>query len=240
MSVTYGFYDSENHDRVYNAEEFGSLFDGLIHDGVYATYKGGLLVRANEMMGVVVSTGRAWFNHTWTYLDADYIVSLNPAPAIIDRIDAVVLRIDKRLNYRKNSIEVIQGAPSSSPEKPVVEHNPEEGVYQYPLAYVTVRHGELIIGAADVENVVGTADCPFVVGVIEHITTDELIVQWEAEFELTEAAFERAFNQWFSNLRYSLDGDVAGHLQNEIDRLFIDPSGFISMDYNYVNHRDDQ
>ena len=35
MAVTYGFYNSSNGDRKYNAEQFGSIFDGIILDGVF-------------------------------------------------------------------------------------------------------------------------------------------------------------------------------------------------------------
>ena len=35
MSVTYGFYNSINGDRKYNALEMSSIFDGIIVDGVY-------------------------------------------------------------------------------------------------------------------------------------------------------------------------------------------------------------
>ena len=35
MSLTYGFYNSVDHDRVYDATQFGSIFDGVINDGVF-------------------------------------------------------------------------------------------------------------------------------------------------------------------------------------------------------------
>ena len=35
MAVSSGFFDSVNHDRLYNADQVSSMFDGLILDGVY-------------------------------------------------------------------------------------------------------------------------------------------------------------------------------------------------------------
>lgn len=46
MSVTYGFYNSLNGDRKYNAEQVSSLFDGLIIDGVFASIGTAFAVKA--------------------------------------------------------------------------------------------------------------------------------------------------------------------------------------------------
>lgn len=35
MAVTYGFFNSVNGDRKYNADQMSSYFDGLVTDGVY-------------------------------------------------------------------------------------------------------------------------------------------------------------------------------------------------------------
>lgn len=39
MAFTFGFYNSLNGDRKYNAEQVSSIFDGLISDGVYDTMR---------------------------------------------------------------------------------------------------------------------------------------------------------------------------------------------------------
>ncbi len=35
MSVTFGFYNSVNGDRKYDAIQMSSIFDGIIRDGVF-------------------------------------------------------------------------------------------------------------------------------------------------------------------------------------------------------------
>ena len=35
MAITSGFYNSVNGDRTYDADQFGSLFDGIIAPGVF-------------------------------------------------------------------------------------------------------------------------------------------------------------------------------------------------------------
>ena len=68
--VTSGFYDSLNHDRRYSSIQFGSIFDGVIQDGVFQHVGSRLMVSQNSGMMISVGTGRAWFNHTWTYNDS--------------------------------------------------------------------------------------------------------------------------------------------------------------------------
>ena len=34
MTVSSGFFNSVNHDRLYDAEQVSSIFDGIIEDGV--------------------------------------------------------------------------------------------------------------------------------------------------------------------------------------------------------------
>ena len=46
MAVTYGFYDSTGGDRKYNALQMGSIFDGIIQDGVYANIGNAFQVRS--------------------------------------------------------------------------------------------------------------------------------------------------------------------------------------------------
>jgi hypothetical protein len=43
--------------------------------------------------------------------------------------------------------------------------------------------------------------------------------QFDAYFEDFKSGKQTDFNTWFANLQYVLDGDVAGHLQDEIDVL---------------------
>ena len=47
MAVTYGFYDSTGGDRKYNAEQMGSIFDGIISDGFYSNI--GNMVGATDL-----------------------------------------------------------------------------------------------------------------------------------------------------------------------------------------------
>ena len=71
MALTYGFYNSLNGDRKYNAMDISRLFDGLIKDGVFMSIGSAFIVEASSERVVNVGIGRAWFNNTWIYNDAN-------------------------------------------------------------------------------------------------------------------------------------------------------------------------
>ena len=64
MAVTYGFYDSLNHDRLYNAQQMSAIFDGIINDGVFMSVGNQFHTVAGTGMQVIVKSGRAWFDST--------------------------------------------------------------------------------------------------------------------------------------------------------------------------------
>lgn len=196
MSFASGFFNSVDHDRLYDATDISRLFDGLIQDGIFASIGDCLVVKQSDQMNVTVGTGRAWFNHTWSYNDALYPVTIPPSEILMDRIDAVVLEINSVESVRANSIKLIKGTPSSTPAKPVLTNTKE--VHQYPLAYVTVGKEVTSIRQADIENCVGTSACPFVTGILEVISIEQLIPQWKDILNRFVEENTANFNTWMN------------------------------------------
>lgn len=196
MSFASGFFNSVDHDRLYDATDISRLFDGLIRDGIFASIGDCLVVKQSNKMNVTVGTGRAWFNHTWSYNDALYPVTIPPSEILMDRIDAVVLEINSVESVRANSIKLIKGTPSSTPAKPSLTNAKE--VHQYPLAYVTVGKEVTSIRQADIENCVGTSACPFVTGILEVISIEQLIPQWKDILNRFVEENTANFNTWMN------------------------------------------
>lgn len=197
MALTYGFYNSINGDRKYNAEQFGAIFDGIIRDGVYSTIGNRLVVQASgNGFQVNVQTGRAWFNHSWTYNDTIYPVQLpNPEP-LLDKYVAVVLEVNSEQGVRRNGIVTVSGTPSTNPTYPTLINT--GSVHQYPLAYCLVKAGAITITQAEITNMVGTSACPYVTGVLTSFSIDELIAQWRSQWQQFMAADETQFNAFVS------------------------------------------
>lgn len=204
MAFTCGFFNSENGDRKYNAEQMSAIFDGIIADGVFTTIGDHMAVSAGTGMQVLVGTGKAWFDHTWNVNDAAYPLTIAASDVTLSRIDAIVLETNHSDSVRLNKLRVVQGTVASSPVKPTLTNS--EKVHQHPLAWVTVKPGVTQIAASAIENAVGTSVCPFVTGIIATTAIDDLFNQWNGEFD-----------EWFDNLKAQLSDNVVANLQRQID-----------------------
>ena len=230
MSFTYGFYNSLNGDRKYDAMQFGQLFDGIINDGVFMSIGEHLNVTANSGMQIKIGTGRAWFNSTWSYNDSSLILDVGASSTLLGRIDMVVLEVNRSNTIRATSIKILEGTPSSSPVAPTLTNDAEAEIWQHPLAQLYIGAGVTEVTQSAITNKIGTSECPFVTGVLETMDIDTLIAQWGTEWdewmsktansaETYRVEQKQLFDTWFANLQYVLSDDAAGKLQNEIDDL---------------------
>lgn len=215
MAFSCGFYNSLNGDRKYNARQVSELFDGIIRDGVYASVGDKLTVKQGTGMQIIVGTGRAWFNHSWSLVDAEYPLTVDQSDLILDRIDAVVLEVNESTEVRNNSIKMVKGVAASSPQKPTMTDT--EFVHQYPLAYITVKKGATAITTADIEINVGKDNCPYVTSILEAVSIEELYAQWEAQFKGWEEGQKTQFEEWFGEIKGQLSEDAAGNLQIQVN-----------------------
>ena len=204
MALTSGFFNSKNHDRLYDATQISTLFEGLINDGVYQGVGHIFKVSASNGMNVTVDTGRAWFNNTWTRNDALIVLTVPTAEQVLKRIDAVVLEVNSLDTVRNNTIKIVKGTPASNPSKPSLTKN--DDVHQYPLAYITVDPNVTVITQQKIQNAVGTSACPFVTGIIDTLDIDDLIAQWSSEFNVLFAELEDMIAQAASQT--IIDGSV--------------------------------
>lgn len=217
MAVSFGFYDSLNGDRKYTAAQFSFLFNSLIKDGVFMHVGEHLNVKEGTGMQVNVRSGFAWFNSSWTRNDTDYPLSILASDLLQTRIDAVVIEVNEAVSSRTNSIKVITGTASSSPQKPALTNTAE--IHQYPLAYVTVGVGVTSITQANIENCVGSDPCPFVTGILDTIDISTIVSQWETQFNEWMDNRQDGFDTWFENVQDTLSEDQAGNLYNMITNM---------------------
>lgn len=188
MAFTYGFYNSVNHDRRYNALQMSQIFDGILNDGVYMSIGNRFAVRSTDTKNseginlILIDTGRAWLDHTWNYNDSELLYPILSSDLLMDRIDALVIDVHGNEAYRENQIMWVKGtASSSNPKKPTLIK--EVGHNQFPIAYIKRRANAEEVLESDIENVVGTSECPFVTGILETMNIDDLIKQWKAQWD---------------------------------------------------------
>lgn len=196
MSVSSGFFNSLNGDRKYNAAQMSAIFDGLIIDGVFASIGTAFAVKAAGGLTVNVGIGKAWFDHTWTVNDSILPMTAPEAEVLLDRIDAVVLEVNGMESIRENTIKFVKGNPSSAPSRPILTN--EENVHQYPLCYIYRKYGTAVINQADITPMVGTESTPFVTGILQTISLDELLGKWQDELDRFTDARSQEVDDWIA------------------------------------------
>lgn len=207
MTVTYGFYDSVGGDRKYNAEQMARMFDGLIDEGVFATFGSGLVITASSPASMIihVADGRAWLDHTWTWNDSDLPLTVVASEPVLSRIDTVVIEVNR--TTRINSIKIIKGTPASSPVPPTMSNT--STIKQYRLANISVAPVVTQITQANITNFIGVAGgTPFITGLVDSIDASTLLGQFQSDFDA-----------WLQNLQDQLDDNQAGNLQVQIDNI---------------------
>jgi len=200
MTVTSGFFDSLSSDRLYSAAQMGSIFNGIITNGIYSEYLNAFGPVANDTMFVTIGSGRAWFDETWTYNDADVDIEIATAEPALDRIDTIVLEVNRSVSIRANTLKVIEGTPAGSPVPPTLVDTAE--IVQYPLVDVYVAAAVTEIYTGDLTDRRGSVDTPWVShlwmpdaaddlkGIVELATTAEVDTGTDAERVITPLALK--------------------------------------------------
>lgn len=159
--ITSGFFNSINHDRVYNAEEMSNYFEGLITNGIYEMIGGAFAVTAaetTEKLAVNVATGRAMIDCRWIRSDSVLNITLDDADLQLDRIDSIAIKLD--LTNREMTVELIKGDLASNPVPPTLENTDTTKYLR--VANISVPHNTVFLVQARIFDRRGTSDCPYV------------------------------------------------------------------------------
>lgn len=211
MALSFGFYNSVNHDRKYFAEDMSRILDGVISEGVFSSVGKHYAVTANGGNEIKVESGNAWFNHTWTYNDSYVVKELSVSDVINDRIDAVVIEVNRSDDVRENSIQIVTGTPSSTPAKPTLTNT--DLVSQHPIAYIYRKANSTAIVQSDITSCVGTEECPFVTGPVNTVTADDLLKKWQAEFEEWIQSTKTDGSQVIEDIKPEIEAQMQSYLE---------------------------
>nr|DAV70284.1 MAG TPA: Receptor Binding Protein [Caudoviricetes sp.] len=218
MAVTSGFFNSSSGDRRYTAEQFGTLFEGIITDGVFSGVGQALRVEANGST-VRIGSGRAWCQGTWLNNDGELSLSApsNSHPNY-SRYDAVVLEFNWSESVRANSIKYISGTSAATPKRPDLVLT--SLVRQMPLCYIFRPAGATTVQQGQIEMATGTSACPWITGplrtldisafissassALNNATTEASKTSKELQTQLTKLqaegeALKNRFNQWITD-----------------------------------------
>lgn len=201
MAITYGYFNSVDGDRKYNADQMSEYFDGLVSNGVYESVGGALQVIAGTDMSVNVQTGRGIINCKWINNNAVLPLTITQAHAMLDRYTAVVMKLD--ITNRLMTITTKDGTAASTPVKPTLQ-NDATGV-ELCLAWIYVNAGATTITQDKIEDARPSSDCGWVTGLIEQVDTSTLFLQYQTAYENYYAEMTEKFDEWFSTLTDELN-----------------------------------
>lgn len=187
MAIKYGFFNSVDGDRKYDADDIGNYFLKLISDGVFATPATAMQVTAAGGLKVSVAAG-------WGFIKCKYLnntsalqLTLSAADVVLNRYDRIVMRLDN--TNRLMTIAVKQGTAASTPTVPALTRT--SNVWELSLARVYVAAGTTVINQSDITDERGnTTLCGYVTGLINQIDTTNLFAQYNA-----------AFYNWFDDVK---------------------------------------
>ena len=206
MTIKSGFFNSLNHDRVYDADDINSIFDGIITDGVFGNIGSKFNVTPGSGMTVNVGTGKARFHQIFVENDANLVLQVSQSDVLLNRIDAVVIRVDRTMNGRIGNIVIVKGSPSQNPAAPTLSN--ENQIWDMPIAYVNVKANANKINFSDIQYLVGRNTTPLITAPMQTVNVESYVSNMEAQF-----------SDWFSDVKGKLSTDAAGNLQNQINIL---------------------
>lgn len=177
-----GFFNSVNGDRLYNAQQMSSIFEGLITDGVYYSVGDKLAVQPSSGMTIQIASGRGWCKKHWFNNTSAYLMTLDESDVTLNRYCAVCIRVDDSDSVRNVTPVLKYSDYATTPVKPEPENS--ETLKELILAYVYIKAGASEITASDIEDARGNeAVCGWVAGLIEQLSSATLWTQWEALFK---------------------------------------------------------
>ena len=201
MAQKYGFFNSVNHDRTYDASDVAKYIAKYFTNGIF---NNSMQVTANDNMTVSVAVGSANINGYGYENDEVLTLDINDADGTLSRIDSVIVRLD--LTNRQITTQILEGSYASTPSQPTIVRT--GNIYDLRLANILVSANTTRITATEITDTRFTSDCGNVVQAVQYLDTDDIFLQYQT-----------AWNNWFANIQDQLDDNQAGHLQNEIGTL---------------------
>ncbi|MFK4911206.1 phage baseplate protein [Lactococcus petauri] len=198
-------WNDVNGDRLYDAEDFMRFFAAFLKTGVVMSFKEGLRVRsAQNGMNIQVGGGSAVIGGGSYLNDENIAIQVNVASSVQNRVDSVVLRMDKNardtyLYYKPSDTTVVRN----------------DILFELQLATISVKMNAAQITDADITDM---RSDPTVCGwstPFDNINVDGIVDQYKGIFAQADVEFQA----WFQNLKNQLDDNQAANLQNQIDTI---------------------
>ena len=225
MAITYGFFNSVDGDRRYDADQMSEYFNGLVSNGVYEDVGNALQVLATGTdMTVNVQTGRGIIDCKWLKNDTILPLTVTASHATLPRYTAVVMRLDR--TNRQMIITTVDGEAASTPVEPTMSDT--DTVKELCLAMVYIGAGVTAITQDKINDRRPSSSCGWVTGLIDQVDTATLFLQYKVAYENYFAYVQEQFNNFLSSLAQDLN--VNTYVEKYQKVVTLSNSNVISLD----------
>lgn len=184
MSEHYRFFDSVDgeDERYYTADEFAEYFRQLITSGIFNGGENLRVVTDGTDMSVDIKEGYAWLEGYLYKIDTEALsLTLGRADPVLNRIDRIVIRLDKSLEKRYVRAFILKGEAAEIPTPPILTRN--KNIYEISLAQIKVIAGKSFIGEAEITDERFNEKVCGIVNSLIKIDTQHLIDKFEDEWQ---------------------------------------------------------
>lgn len=199
MAERFRFFDSIDgeDERYYTADEFAEYFRRFIRNGIFNGSGDNLQVGAEgQDMRTYVKPGYAWIEGYLYKIDIEpLILEHSTADPELNRIDRVIIRLDKSLEKRYVRAFILKGTPAVAPTIPELTRN--ENIYEIALAQVEILAGKSFIEQHQITDERLNNDvCGVVTHLFDQVNTSELFNEWLSYLNYKKAQGDSKFLSW--------------------------------------------
>ncbi|WFD12017.1 hypothetical protein [Tepidibacter hydrothermalis] len=220
----YSFFDSTIDDeRNYSAQEFADFFKSVLGTGILNGGENLQVGCENNSMNIFIKPGEAWIEgYKYSLGSGNLNLTIDAADPTQDRIDRIIIRLDKTLENRYIKAFVLKGNPGATPAPCNLTRN--ENIYEISLAKIRIIAGKSFIQASSItDERLDTNVCGVANSLIQANTTEifrqfqdflnekkiEYPAQWKTWFDLVTNDYETKLRNFLESLEDNLtDADV--------------------------------
>lgn len=226
------------YDREYDAIDFARYFASFVGNGIFIKSLNKLQVieETPQSMNVIVRSGQAFIDGYWFENTEDYVIQLQPADGILNRIDSIVLR--KGVLERSIEIALKTGTPANTPIAPSVLRTAD--YYELKLADIKMNAGSTKIKQDMIYDTrLDSNVCGIVSGLFDQIDTTDVANQLQSYMNDFKADTTQEATDLLASLHETITADPLGDLimrMNKIESVtsfIITPSMFDTTVFPY-------
>lgn len=207
MAEKYMFFDSiEGEDeRFYTADEFADYFRQFISNGIFSGGEN-LKVNTNQQdMRIFIKPGYAWIEgYLYKVEGEDLILEHSSADPSLNRIDRVIIRLDKTLESRYVKAFILEGDKAISPKAP--ELTRDNNIYEISLAQIEIVAGKSFIEAYQItDERLDNTVCGIASHMFENIDTAGIFNEWINYLNFKKGESHTGYSDFVAELQTKLN-----------------------------------